>query len=85
MTFLPVVEAFNLEDVFFFFFRNNIGICGRKIMAATLFLSSAMPKTSLIVLIFLTCLALVGALLPTRHVRKGKVSELILFKIFLLG
>lgn len=85
MTIPLAVEAFDLRDVFFFLFRNNVSPCGRDVIAATLSLSSVAPEISLLVVILLTSLPLVNGLLLTRHVSKEKVSKLILSKVLVFG
>lgn len=85
ITFLSVIEAFDLRDVFFFFFKNHVNIRDKKVMTVILSLSSTMPETSLVVLIFLTGLALVDKLLPIRHVSRKRVNKLIFFEILLFG
>lgn len=82
MTFPLAVEVFDLRDDLFFYFKNDIGICDKGVIAGTLFLSSAMPKTSLVVLILLTSLALIDRLLPIRHINRWKVSRLNLLRVF---
>lgn len=77
MTFAPLVEVSDLGDIFFFFFKNDVGICSKKVIAATLFLSLA-SKTSLVLLIVFVSLALVGGLLFTRHISREKLSKLML-------
>lgn len=81
-TFSLTKKAFDIKVIFFFFFKNDIDTCYRKVVDATLFLSSTTLKTSLIVLVFLVALALVGRLLLTRYVNKEKVSRLI--RVFIL-
>ena len=85
MTFPPIIKVFNLGNILFFLFKNDISIYGREIMAATLFLSSTVPRNFLVVLIFLISLALMGRLLPTRHISKKRVMRLIFLRVFLLG
>lgn len=78
------VEAFNPGDVIFFFFRNNVGTYDKEVIAATLFLSSAVQKVSIIVLIFFISLVLIDELFFVRYVSRGKVGRLILPKVFIL-
>lgn len=85
MTFPPTIKVFNLGNILFFLFKNDISIYSREIMAATLFLSSTVPKNFLVVLIFHISLALMGRLLPTRHISKRRVMRLIFLRVFFLG
>lgn len=83
MPFPMVVIALDLGDIFLFFHKNNVNTCGRRVVAAALFLSSAMPEISWEILVFFACLALMGRLL-TRHVSKEKISRLGFSRIFFL-
>ena len=74
--------ALDLGIVLFFLLRNNIDACGRGVRATTLSPSSAALGTLLVVLVLFVSLALMGRLL-TRHVKKGKISGLSLFRVFL--
>lgn len=85
MTFPLAVKVFDLGDVFFFLFGNDVGTCGKEIIAMTLSLSFVISKTFLMVLIFFANLALVGRLLSTRNISKGKVNRLILPKVLFFG
>lgn len=78
------VEVFDLGDVFFFLFRNDIGIHDRGVVIATVFLSSIVPEISLVVLFFFASLALINGL-PTRYINRGKVSRFILLGVLFLG
>ena len=73
---LPIADiALDLGNVLLFFFKNDIHIRGREVVAMTLSLSSAVPKTLLMVLVFFAGLALMGGL-PTRHVNREKINGL---------
>ena len=82
ITFPLAVKAFNLGDIFFFY-RNYVGTYSKKIMAKTLFLSFAILKISLIILIFFIDLASVDELFFTKYVNKGRVSRHVFFKVFI--
>lgn len=84
MTFFLIVKVFNIRNVFFFFFRNDIDTYYRRVMATTLFLSSASPKIFLVILIFFVDLALIGELFSTRYVYKKRINRLVLPKVFIL-
>lgn len=84
MTFPLIVEAFDLEDVFFFLFRNDISTYSNIVIVATMLLFSIVIKTFLVVLIFLFGLVLMGGLLSTKHVRNKRVSSLVFFRVFIL-
>lgn len=45
-------KVFNIREVFFFFFSNNVDTCCRKILALVLSLSIIVVKISLVVLVF---------------------------------
>lgn len=83
MTFSLTIEIFNLRNVLFYLFRNDIGIYSKKIMITTLFLSFAILGTSLVVLILLVGLGLVGRLLFIRYISKEIISGLILLIVFI--
>lgn len=77
--------AFNLDNIFSFFFKNDINICDREIVVTTLFLSSVVSKTFLVILVLL--IGLIQALMDgfsIKHVSKRKISGFNLSKIFLL-
>ena len=85
MFLLITFEALDLRDVFLFFF-NDVGVSTycKKAMVTT-FLAPLMLRTSLVILVFLTNLALVGGKLlvfATRYVSKRSVSRLSLSKVF---
>ena len=67
-------------------FFDNVGISTRckGAMATTPFLTPTMPKTSLVVLILFTSLALVGKF-PTRHNSRERVGGLIFPKVLFLA
>lgn len=86
MPFPVIIKARNLEDIFFFLFDNvGISICCRGVMATT-FLAVLVPKTSLMVLVFLASLILVDGRLvfATKYVSKKSVSRFGFSKIFFL-
>ena len=80
--------ALDLGNVFFFLSRKDIDTCGRRVGAMTLFPSSMVPGTLLIVMVLLMSLALIGLALMggpfTRHISKGKISGLSSSKVLLL-
>ena len=85
MAFSFAIKVFDIRDVFFFFFRNDISTYGKEVVAATLFLSSTVPKTFLIVLVFFAGLVLVGRLLVSRHISRKNVNRLFFPKILFFG
>lgn len=88
MTFFFMVEIFDIGNIFFFFYENNIDIGYKGIIIATLFLSPTTSIAFLIGLVFFAGLALVNrkllGLLPTRYVNRKSVSRFILPNIFIL-
>lgn len=86
MIFLSVVEAFNVKEVFFFFFGKNVDTYCKRVMTAILFLSLIMSKTFLVIFVLFINLILVGGrllgLLSTRYVNKRSVSGLIFFSLY---
>lgn len=79
--FLSTVEAFDIGDVFFFFHENNIDTYCREVLVFSLSLSTIMPRTYLVVLVFF--LVDGGCLLPTEYVSKKDVNRLILPRVFI--
>lgn len=79
-----VGEALDLRDVSLFSF-NSVGISTRcrRVVAMILSLSSAAPRTSLVILVLLIGLVLMGGLL-TRNISKEKISGLSFSKVLLL-
>lgn len=69
------VVIFDLENIFLFLFKNNVSTYNKEVVAATLSLSSPVPGTSLMVLIFLVSLVLMGGL-SIRYVNRGRISRL---------
>lgn len=86
MPFSSIVKAFNLRDIFYFFF-DNVGTCGKGVRAITLSLFLTL-ETSLVVMIFFDELTLVGGKLLrkffTGYVSRKSVSRLFFFKVLLL-
>ena len=81
MALFSTPKAFYIGDIFFFFLGSNINTYQKGVLASFLFLSTTMPRTSLVVLVFF----LVGGrcLLLTRYVRREDVDRLIFFKILI--
>ena len=83
MAFSFTEEAFDIREVFFYFFGNDVNICYRKILVLTLFLSTMAPKTFVVVLIFFIGLVDGRLLFSTKYISKGGVNRLIFFKVFI--
>ena len=84
---LIIVEILDLEDLFAFLL-NDVGVSTycKRVMATNL-LTSLVPRTSVVVLVFLASLVLVSKkllMLTTRYVSKRSVSELRFFRVFFL-
>lgn len=75
------MEAFDIGDVFFFFHENNIDIYYREVLVFSPSLSTIMPRTYLVVLVFF--LVDGGCLLPTGYVSKEDVNRLIFPRVFI--
>ena len=86
MPFLVTVELFDLEDVLFFLFDDiDVSTYYRKVIT-TISLAFLVPKTSLMVLVFLANLALMSGrllVLATRYVSRRNISRFSLFGVFL--
>lgn len=74
-----------MGDVLFFFHRNIIDTCYKKVVATTLFSFPIVPKTSLVFQVIFV-MALVGErlLFATRFINKGSGSRLILSEVIIL-
>ena len=83
MTFLLIVEEFDIKKVFIFFFRNNIDTSCKKVMSATLFLFFTTSKKLLMILIVLISLTLMDRYFPNKYINKKKVSGFILPKVLI--
>ena len=75
--------ALDLGSFLSFYLRNDINICGKRVVAITLSSSAASSRTSLVNMVLLVGLALMGRL-SIRHVSRGKISKLSPFKVFFL-
>lgn len=84
MAFFFAKKAFNIGEILFFLFSNDIDTYYKKILATTLFLSTMAPKTSLIVLIFFISLMNRKLLFSTKYISKKNVNKLIFLKVFFL-
>lgn len=82
ITIFSIMEAFDIEDVLFFFFRSNIDTYCRRVLALFPSLSIMVPKTFLVVLVFF----LVGEryVLPIRYINREDVGRLILPRVLIL-
>ena len=67
-----------------FYFNNDIGICGRKVIATSLYLFSATLGTFVVLLVFFADLTLIGRLF-TKHIGNKRVSRLNFSKVLFLG
>ena len=76
MAFLFAEKAFNIKEVFFFFFEDDNDTCYKCVLALTLFLSIIVPKTSLIILVFYISLVDERLLFLTRCINKGMLVNL---------
>ena len=81
MALLSAMEAFNMEDVFFFLLRSNVDTCRRGVLVSSPSLFTTVPRTSLVVLVFF--LVGGGCLLPTRYISREDVDELILPRVLI--
>lgn len=88
MPFFMTVEALNLEDIFLFLFDSlSMSKYCRRDITITLSLAFLVPRTFLVVLVFLASLALVDRrllVLATRYVSKRNISKLSLSGVLLL-
>lgn len=84
MAFPSAEEAFDVEEVLFFLFGNDVDTYCRGVLASTLSSSTMAPKTSLVVLVLFICLFGGRLLLPTRCISSKSISRLILPRVFIL-
>lgn len=80
-----VVIVLDLEDVFPFFLNDiSVSTYCKEAIATTLSLSPMAPRTSLVIMVLFTGLVLIGEL-STRHINRGGISRLILFRVLFLA
>lgn len=84
IAFLFAEKVFNMVEIFFFFFNNDINTYYKEILASTLFLPTIVLKTSLVVLVFFINLIDKKLLFSIRYINKGNVSRLYFLKVFIL-